>query len=221
MGLLFFKDYENLTKYEYLKSLKQELPAHLKQTESESLSTWRDRIFQEYRIPYAQALLADLKYPYVEQLNPFLSRKVAEVIRKMPDHLRSDKKLFKEIMKSLNPEGIPFSKKDSNTPLKDAVKKEEFVDLIKNELSSDYAEKLFPKPFLNQLVSNLKVKEISSQKESDLFKKLKDITPKRVKTYLAHQNPKLRLDENVLAFRVFIICRMHRKFSEFNNYDSY
>jgi hypothetical protein len=214
MGLLFFEDYENLTKYEYLKSLKQELPSHLNQTESESLPTWRDRIFQEYRIPYAQASLADLKYPYVEQLNPFLSRKIAKIIRGLPDKLRTDKKLFKEIMKSLNPKGIPFSKKDSNTPLRDAVKKEEFVDLIKKELSSNYAEKFFPKSFLNQLILNLKVKEISSQNESGIFKKLKEMVPKKVKTYLAHQNPKLQLDENVLAFRVFIICRMHKTFSE-------
>jgi len=157
----------------------------------------------------------------VEQLNPFLSRRIAIIIREIPDKLRSDKKLFKEIMSSLNPKGIPFSKKDSNTLLKDAVKKQEFVDLIKNELSSNYAEKFFPKSFLNQLILNLKVKGSSNQKESDLFKKLKDIVPKKVKIYLAHQRPQLHLDENVLAFRVFIICKMHRKFSEYNNKDNY
>lgn len=224
MGLLFVDDYQNLKKYEYLKTLKQNLPENLKHTKNESLSTWRDRIFQEYRIPYVQASLADLKYPYVEQINPFLSKKIAQVIRELPDNLRSDKKLFKEIMKSVNPKGIPYSKRDSNTLLRNAVKKENFVELLKKELSSSYATNLFPKSFLDEVLLNLKVQDINNRPSNkEWLLKFKSILPKRIKSFIAQNNPKLNLDENILAFRIYIICRMHRTFSTFpeeNNFSN-
>lgn len=216
MGLTLCSDYSNLKKYKYISTLPQQKPEVLERKKDESLSTWRDRIFQIYRIPFVQSALADLKYPYVEQVNPFLSRKVVMATRQLPDHLRTDKKLFKEVMRERDT-GVPFSKRDSNALLRDVLKEEDFVALIKTELSSYYAKKLFPSDFLEQVISNLKIQENNTPSTQKGFMgKLKSFIPKKLKKYLAQQQKSLILDENILGFRIFIICKMHRMFSSFN-----
>ena len=63
----------------------------LLQRSGESLTVWRDTLYHEYRIPVYLAALGDLKLPYVEQMNPLLSRKILTVFRCFPDHLRKGK----------------------------------------------------------------------------------------------------------------------------------
>ncbi|MDX1718631.1 MAG: hypothetical protein R3353_00585 [Salegentibacter mishustinae] len=212
MGLTICSDFDNLDKYKYIKSLEQKLPTHLKQKPNETLSTWRDRIFQQYRIPFIQSALADLKYPYIEQVNPFLSREIVSVMRQMPDNLRTDKKLFKEIMKPLDP-GIPFSKRDSNASLKNVLRTQEFVALIKEELTSDYAQCIFPESFLNQVIKDLNIQNLEPHTLS-LASRIKKIIPMTIKkTLLNTKKSSLNLDPNILAFRILIISRMHRDLS--------
>ena len=214
MGLTLCSDFSNLQKFSYIKSLHQEKPKELNKKKNESLSTWRDRIFQMYRIPYAQAALADLKYPYVEQINPFLSKRIVTIIRQLPDHLRTNKKLFKMIMKPMNP-NIPFSKSDSNVLLKNALKRKDIVSLIKKELLSDYAQTIFPNAFLNQVVNSLETITLNNNEKKGIVKRIKSFFPKKLKAFfLPKQKNSLTLDENILGFRIFIICRMHRILEE-------
>ncbi|UJH91310.1 asparagine synthase-related protein [Antarcticibacterium sp. 1MA-6-2] len=213
MGLTLCSDYSNLKKYDYINSLKQEMPEILKQQRNESLPTWRDRIFQLYRIPYIQSSLADIKYPYIEQINPFLSKRIVEVIRTMPDSLRTNKRLFKKVMKQWAL-GVPFAQRASTLKFTDILRQEDFVELIKKELSSDYAKKIFPETFLNEVIKNIKKgKQNESQQKRGAVDRLKGLIPLKIKTYLAQQKSSLHLDENKLAFRIFIICRMHKELS--------
>lgn len=210
MGLTLCSDYHNLKKYEYLQSLDQEMPENLKQKKNESLSTWRDRIFQLYRIPYIQSSLGDIKYPYIEQINPFLSRRILNVIRKMPDRHRTEKRLFKLVMKQWDL-GVPFAKRASTIKFKDVLRQEKLVELIKQELNSEYARRIFPQQFLEEVIENLKIKRNETNKKLSFFEKIKRLIPQRIKAYIAQQKPSLHLDDNILAFRIFIISRMHKE----------
>lgn len=84
-------------------------PGALKRQANESLSLWRDRLYHCYRIPSVLAALTDLKLPYVEVANPLLSRRIIHIVRMLPDELRTDKRLFKDIVTAWSPP-IPFAK---------------------------------------------------------------------------------------------------------------
>ena len=206
MGLTLLSDYSNIVKYPYLSSMHQEVPEILEQKKGESISTWRDRIFQMYRIPVIQASLAELKDPYLEQINPFLSRKIVMMMRKMPDQLRTDKMLFRKVIQPLD-NGIPYSRRDSNTPLNQLVAREDFKTMIRKELSSNHASQIFPKEFLYQIQSHLESEP--SKEYHQVRKRIMGLVPKNVKSFLVGRRRSFNLDENILAFRVFIICRMH------------
>lgn len=213
MGLTLCSDFANLKKYDYIKTLKQVKPSYLMQRKDETIHTWRDRIFQEYRIPYIQSALADLKYAFVEQINPFLSKEIVSVIRQLPDELRTNKVLFKRVMKEFDI-NIPYAKRDSNGLVVNIVKRKDMVDLIKKEFCSSYATTLFPKEFLAQVVSNLRIdSEIKKIRSNRLIRIVKQSLPLNFKRFLSQRKQSLLLDDNLLAFRILIICRMHRKLS--------
>lgn len=210
MGLTLCSDYSNLKKYDFIQNLNQKVPDNLKQKKHESIPTWRDRIFQQYRIPFMQSALADLKYSYVEQINPFLSRQIVSIIRQLPDYLRTDKKLFKRVMKKMDC-GIPFSQRDSNINVKDFLKNPQMVDLLTKELTSEYAKNIFPESFLNEVLGNLlNNREHPKSRNMNLINLIKKAIPLKYKKYLKQKNNTLTMDENTLGFRLLIICRMHK-----------
>jgi len=61
------------------------------------LRDWRDRLYQQYRVPFLLAALSDLKLGYVEIVNPLLSDSVIDLIRQLPDSLRTHKVLLRNI----------------------------------------------------------------------------------------------------------------------------
>lgn len=210
MGLTLCSEFSNLQKHEYIKNLEQELPNPLQQKPGESLATWRDRLFHMYRIPFIQSALSDLKYPYVEQINPFLSRQIVNLMRQLPDHLRTDKKMFKRVMKPMDP-GIPFARRDSNGLIINILKQEELVKIIKTELSDAYAKTIFPENFLKEVIKDLKINRKQTKiKTKTLLEIAKESIPVNFKKFLLQNKTSMILDENTLGFRIFIICRMHK-----------
>ncbi|MDT0649638.1 hypothetical protein [Autumnicola edwardsiae] len=216
VGLTLCQDYKNLKKYPYIQALEQKIPDDLVRRDKESLSLWRDRIYQGYRIPTTISALADLKYSYVEQINPFLSKKIVKIVRQIPDNLRTNKKLFRAIMKKYDIK-VPYASKSSNASLLHLLRDERIVAILRLELESEYATKIFPSSFLSEINSNLNTENDSNQNisKSNKISRLKAILPIGLKRALTH-NKYLSLDNNHLAFRIFIICRIHRYMQEKN-----
>ena len=73
----------------------QDVPAELLRGEGESLAAWRDRLYHVYRLPTVLAALSDIKFAYVEQINPLLARPILQRVRELPDRLRTNKTLFR------------------------------------------------------------------------------------------------------------------------------
>src|SRR5699024_9061247 len=109
------------------------LPKELLRQEHESISTWRDRLYHSFRLPTVLAALNDLKLTHVELINPLLTKKVILASRTLPDNLRTNKKLFKEIVDSYGLD-IPYAKHGSNMDLHTILKQEDVVNEIKVEL---------------------------------------------------------------------------------------
>ncbi len=223
MGLSMCGDFSNLSKYKYIRSLKQKLPDYFVQKQNESLDTWRDRLFQMYRIPLIQASLADLKYPYIEQINPFLSRKIVTQVRAMPDHLRTNKFLFKKIVSPMSPKVSYATSGKSPDIFKKILYDPSTVKILREELLSPHAKALFPEEFLQEITSELRENlPQTTSKKAKFIKYLKKLIPSKIKKRIAQNTTSLHLDINKLGYRIYLICWMNRILLEdsgkFKNY---
>lgn len=189
----------------------QEMPVELRQKEGEAFYAWRDRLHQEYRIPTILAALSDIKYSYLEQVNPLLSRSVLDAVRSFPDDLRTDKYLLKNLIESMEPR-VPFALKSANANPKDILREKECVDLMKSEITSNYSAEMFSPGFVNRIISEIKVGADESRKQS--IKGLAiSLLPTSIKSRLRDTVVRRSVDGNVLAFRVFMIIKMHKMLS--------
>jgi len=156
VGFPICSDYSNLQDFLPQNSKSQVISAILERNEGESLSTWRDRLYQTVRISTILAALSDLKLSYVEIANPLLTKRIIYQVRKMPDHLRTQKLLYKKIVNTISPE-VPYASIDAIADNSEVLRLRQVVDLLKSEISSDTTLKLFTAEFIRNVLNNLKV----------------------------------------------------------------
>ncbi|SHJ38698.1 asparagine synthetase B family protein [Pseudozobellia thermophila] len=211
-GCALCGDFENLRRLCNKYGLKiQDLPSELQQLPSETLSSWRDRIYHQFRLPTVLSALSDLKLGYVEQTTPLLSYKILNVVRGLPDGLRTEKKLFKKIIDSLEPK-IEYANKGANADPGQILKHPEVVAILQQELKKEDVKELFPNGFIDDVLSKTMSKESLNKKRSKKQKFIafaKRNIPKFLKNMILSNTP-LNLDYNVLAFRIYIIVYMNR-----------
>ena len=183
----------------------------------ETLATWRDRIYHEYRIPHFFAGLSEPRLSYIEQANPLLSRQIVEAVRTLPDRLRTNKNIFKQYVKRLEPE-IPFASQASIPNMGNLLKTKEFRTLIREELGTYRAKSIFPAIFLHRLKKDLSGNafedstSLSSNKSQFLY-----MLPKQLKTVLRVSRRKFvkpKLSKAKLALRSFIISKINTLLSD-------
>lgn len=206
-------DFANLKGYQTLGFVEQELPQGLERQENESLEVFRDRLFIEFRIPIILAALNDLKLPYVEVINPLLSRQLVTQTKHMPDHLRSNKSLFKKIVETIGPD-IEFASIGANAHARYFLKSEEAVKLFRSELNSENCKSILPDKFIHYLLQKLAVTEGYSHKKPSFKIFLLKYLPKWFRGKAKSLNTLRTIDINILAFRAFIICKMNRVMEE-------
>lgn len=188
-------DYRDLVRYssEYELLAAQESPPRLLRRRGETLAAWRDRLFHGFKLPTVLAALSDLKLSYVEVVNPLLSRKVLETARRLPDRLRTNKLLMKEIVASMSPR-LDFATDRALTRPLAFLRTKSTMQILEAEINSTNARSIFPANFLNRLHRGLE-RESSGQANSLLSK---------VKTaVLGRSVGSLRL-----SFRTMLVCRM-------------
>jgi len=215
VGLDILSDFENLSPIAAaVENLNQKRPSWLEKKENENLERWRDRLNAEFEIPILFAALNDIKLSYVEIINPFLSRGIVHQVRQLPDHMRTDKKLFTKIVNSLNP-SIPYAQHRAIAFPEDTLKKRKVVDFITDELRSDYAESLLPEAFLRFICENMQTSDGRiTVKPPVLHRILRPLTPKSVRKWRHARMMKRNLDLNTLGLRACLISRMTKILSE-------
>lgn len=216
VGFTICNDYSNLKDFLSQSSHSQDIPPLLERKDGETFSTWRDRLYHTDRISTILSALSDLKLSYVEIVNPLLTRKIVYQVRRLPDHLRTLKVLYKKIVISISPD-VPFAKVGANAENSGVLKLRQVVNLVKSEITSDTARGLFPPEFINDVVSNLKVLDQTQlrneRKESTAsFKAVaKKLLPSGLKNLVKTKVlPTPALDYNIIAFRMYIIMRMRK-----------
>ncbi|MBK5271884.1 MAG: hypothetical protein JJE22_12805 [Bacteroidia bacterium] len=212
VGCPLCSDTSNLRNYMEYGFQAQELPEQLNQRKAETLHQWRDRLYHEYRLPTILSALSDLKFSYVEQINPLLSKKILQQVRQLPDHLRTEKALFKKIVISLSPE-VDFAISGANAEPKNILRQKQFVNLLKKGLSSDGAKKLFPAKFLDFVSNGIKTEAQTKTVKANSFSLKSTIiryVPRFIKNIIRDKVSLPGVDHNILAFRVLLISKMNK-----------
>ena len=211
LGFALCTDFLNLSDYKNYGIPKQEIPKYLLQHESESLYAWRDRLYHQYRIPTVLSALSDLKLGYVEQLTPLMSDNIIQTVRTLPDHLRTQKLLFKRIMKDFRPQFKYASDSATSTP-QNILKSSDMVFYLKKELKSDYATSIFSKEFIKKVIKDSKIVDGRKPRPS-VVHRLRIMFIKYAPQWAKKRfssNRILSVDPNVLLLRVYIVIHMHR-----------
>ncbi len=194
----------------------QAVPHWLQQQADESLATWRDRIQQQYRAPYILGALGDLKLPYVEIINPLISGSLVELVRDLPDNLRTSKALFRHVAQSLSP-NIPFATSIALQSAADILKWPPVVELLDDSLSSNRVGSLVPPELIVYMKGGL-VRATSSPRPAagrQLRRALRALVPAwvaRLPRSSAAQTP--APGHNRLAFRAYLIERTSKLLAE-------
>jgi hypothetical protein len=210
-GLTLCEDFLNLRDYENYGFARQVIPKNLQRRRAESLPRWRDRIYHEYRLPTIIAALTDLKLAYVEQITPLLAKNILYEVRELPDHLRTNKKLFREIVEDFNL-NIRYATKSSIAKPGDILKTNETINHFKSVLSSEDAVKLFPLEFIELVLSQLTISttEKATKNLTDGKKNVKGLMPDILKNVFRKYIIRPKIDYHLLAFRIYIVCKMHK-----------
>jgi len=211
LGCALCTDFENLNGITKTLGLRvQGLPSSLERRQGESLNEWRDRLYHAYRMPTILAALADIKLSYVEQICPLLSSAILRAVRTLPDRWRTDKRLFREIVKAIGP-AVPFAKKGANADHKDILKNPAIVQLLKREIDSAYANQLFGPKFVNYVLEGIKADtgRLKNRRQK-IVAGLTSRLPRCIKNWLRDKALPPSVEGNVLAFRVFIILKMNK-----------
>jgi len=222
-GFKLCEDFSNLQDYKQYGFEKQVVPEHLKAVpDVDTPGFYRDRLFQQFRMPFTLSALSDIKYAYTEMLNPFLTRKIILHSRTLPDHLRNNKILCTRIIDEISPK-IPYATEEATND--DILESPEAVALFCQEIGSDYMKQLFPEKFLNKVLKELQ-RPSGALKDGILGKLKKTVSrnlPPFIKDKLRKNMVRPSLSIGKLAFRIYITGKVYKMFTEdvaWVNYDN-
>jgi len=210
MCFMLLSDYCNVNKTIIGSCSNQYRPDNLERQSGETMEVWRDRLNTEFEIPTLFAALNDLKLSYVEIINPLLSKRIIHQVRQLPDHMRTNKYLFKEIVRDLGP-NIPYAKLPAITSRKDILADRMIKDIIAEHLDDTYTRNILSDDLVNQLL--LEHRRAKSGNSWPARQKMAGIV-NRLRKKLLGASVKPVMDINILVFRAYIISSMPRLLDE-------
>jgi hypothetical protein len=189
----------------------QPLPAALERRPTETFATWRDRLYQQFRVPTLLAGLTDLKTAYVEVGNPLLADSVLSCVRTLPDHLRTEKRLWHELVSRQLP-SLGLAKRVAIPALTDFLADPRVLDLLLQDLTSEPVASVFSPLLRARCASALRTALREAPVAARRAPGLALAVPARLRAVVRHWS-RPTLEPLVLAFRASMATRMHRLLS--------
>lgn len=211
VGLLLWSDFGNLPNLEELDLVPQEIPESLHHRKGETPSQWRDRLYHGFRIPTILAGLTDLKASYVEISNPLLSHSIIRLVRGLPDSMRTEKRLFREMVDEIGP-GIPYAREAAIADPRNVLSARETVEIFLDNLGSEAARAIFPSLLLDCISARVASRAAAAGGGSlsrDMRSRLLGSIPGPLRPALRRLRRHQKMDFNAMALRVCITCKTH------------
>lgn len=181
------------------------VPERLAVRSEETLTTYRDRIYEAFNLPVFFAALNDVKTPFVEITNPFLTRAVVTATRALPDRLRHGRRAFADVVGGLSPP-VPYARREATADPDEYLGRPAMLDELAAELRSADAEQVLPRPALDEVVAALQ-RPTKTDVSRRLQLAVRRVVPHAVGRRLRPDSPVL-LTSRQLAFRIYIVSRM-------------
>lgn len=216
IGAPRINDYETLPNLSIPGQDTQAFPERLEQKSGQSLATWRDRLYHTYRIPVVLGALTSLKTPYVEVVNPFLTRQVLETVRGFPDDRRTDKQLYAEYVRERSPD-VPVATRSANPDTERLLGSDASIEFLRNQLDTDQARSVLDDELIDHALNELGDSGETTENESgsviDTIKRevgaqLPQSVIQRIEAYTPVSRPKITISGTQLGFRLYIIQSM-------------
>jgi hypothetical protein len=153
--LTMLTDYFRAAEIESLELPSQTLPPGLAQRPGETLATWRDRLYQQHRLPRFLAALSDLVSPFIEVANPLLADAVVRCVRTLPDSLRTGKRLWRQIAQPRSPD-VPLAHRPAVLPLQRFVSDTEVLEAMLAEMEARGGHDVFSPALRRQIGATLR-----------------------------------------------------------------
>ena len=192
----------------------QPLPPALERRRNETPATWRDRLYQQFRVPTLLAGLTDLKTAYVEVGNPLLANSVLACVRTLPDHLRSEKRLWHELVGRQLP-SLGLARRVAIPALTDFLGDPRVLKLLVDDLSSESAASVFSPLLRARCLSALRAALRQAKPAQAAERRSPGIAravPTKLRAVMRHWS-RPTLEPVVLAFRASLATRMQRLLS--------
>jgi hypothetical protein len=221
-GARLLDDYDALSSLAVRGAARQTWPERFHRRPDETLPTWRDRLYQSYRIPHVLAALTDLKLPYVEVVNPMLTRPVVEVVRGLPDDARTGKRLFKEHVVDRSPD-VPVAERGATPSYETIFGADHVVGYLREALDTAAARDRVGSAVVDWTLESMGPRSSDGRDTApaatewpsvlDALKfRVASAMPTAVTSAVASRlpvrAPSLAIDPNHLAFRLFIAVSM-------------
>ncbi|WP_154018447.1 hypothetical protein [Halolamina rubra] len=225
-GAQMVEDYDAFSSLSVPGVRRQEFPKRLERTSGESLATWRDRLYHTYRLPVILGALTALKTPYIEVVNPFLTQRILETVRRLPDELRTEKQLYAEYVRGRSPD-VPVATESANPNEEQFLKSDEAQAFLKSELDTDHARKVLGEDLIEYVLGDLKnenaYEKVTSKLTLDTIKRqvgnrLPKSIIRRVESNTPINRPAPTMSCSRLAFRLYIIDTMVNNLSHDADY---
>jgi Asparagine synthase len=211
-NLTTLSDYYSADEREAFELPSQTIPEQLARRRDETLATWRDRLYQQFRVPTVLAGLTDLKSAYVEVGNPLLSQSVLQCVRALPDELRTGKCLWKEVVEAQLP-NMALATRVAIPSLNEFLADRRVVELMLDELTSERASGVFTPMLLARCCAALRAELRAPQQRNDNRRTtvLAQAVPKRLRMAVRYwRAPSRGIDALALAFRAVVASRMYK-----------
>lgn len=209
------EDNSNMIPLHYFDLEPQRYPDELLRHPEESLDTWRDRLYREFRLPYVLTGLHDLIQPYMDVVDPLLHDDFIGFVKKLPDHLRTGKTLYIRYARSLMNDNVPLAIKASIPEPSSILRSARIVSLMLDELSSQTSRNVVNSKLIQWIQDHLRVDDsLVNSTNNTLAAWIKLHTPWQIKKVLRRDLIKYKADFNQLAFRLVIISRINKLFAD-------
>ncbi len=219
IGAPTIDDYETLPDLAIPGQEAQAFPDQLEQKSGESLAIWRDRLYHTYRIPVVLGALTSLKTPYVEVVNPFLTRRVLETVRGFPDDRRTDKRLYTEYVRERSPD-VPVATQSANPDTERLLGSDASTEFIRDRLDTDHARSVLGDEIIDHALNELGNLGETTENESgsvietvkrEVGSQLPQSVIQRIEEYTPVERPSISMYEGRLGFRLYIIVTISQK----------
>lgn len=214
VAMAHFSDFKNIPHSLISDLPPQKIPDYLQRKNTETVENYRDRLYQEYRLPFVIGPLQDIPLSFVEIVNPLLHPDLIKFVRTLPSSLRTNKKLYADWVDTLLPE-IPYANRPAIPEAFQISSSLENRDIFMSFFSDADAILMLGQPLMTFLMKNWKPKEAAiSQLQSGFRQQVAKRLPFGMKKFLRNKVTGYQLPVESLGLRAFLIYKMQRILKE-------